>query len=118
MTAVLPISDYRRKAPYLNFTRVELQRLLNLYSTRVMRGEWRDYAISHGPSMASFFIFRHTQESPLFVISKLETRGKERMSAARNGRYVVFSRHKKLKQGHELEDVLKVLSQPLTLISA
>jgi hypothetical protein len=118
MTAVIPISAYRRKAPYLNFTRAELHRLLNLYSSRVMRGEWRDYAISHGPGMASFFIFRHSNDSPLFVISKLETRGKDRLAAARNDRYVLFSRHKKVKQGHDLEDILQTLRQPLTLVTA
>ena len=118
MTAVVPISTYRRNPPYLNFTRVELHRLLNLYSSRVMRGEWRDYAISHGPSRASFFIFRHSNEHPLFVISKLETRGKDRVSAARSGRYVLFSRQKKLKQTDELDDLIKAFNQPLTLVSA
>jgi hypothetical protein len=116
MNAVVPISAYRRTAPYLNFTRAELHRLLNLYSSRVMRGEWRDYAISHGPTTASFFIFRHSNEYPLFVISKLETRGKDRVAAAKNGRYVLFNRHRKLKQAHELDDVLHLLSQPLTLL--
>lgn len=117
MNAVVSISDYRRKAPFLNFTRPELLRLLNLYSSRVMRGEWRDYAISNGPTMASFFIFRHTHESPLFVISKLETRGKDRVAAARSGRYVLFVGQKKFKQAHDLEDLLKVFNQPLALVT-
>lgn len=118
MTAVVSIHEYRRKAPYLNFTRVELHRLLGLYSSRVMRGEWRDYAISHGQTMASFFIFRNSHENPLFVISKLETRGKDRVAAAKQGRYVLFGGHKKLKQAHDLEDLLKVFNQPLTLVTA
>jgi hypothetical protein len=118
MTAVVSIHEYRRKAPYLNFTRAELHRLLSLYSSRVMRGEWRDYAISHGATMASFFIFRHSRENPLFVISKLETRGKDRVAAAKQGRYVLFGGHKKLKQAHDLEDLLKAFNQPLTLVTA
>ncbi len=64
MNAVVRIQDYRqnpgRKPPALHFTRAELSRLLGLYATRVIKGEWRDYAISFGPGMASFFIFRHT----------------------------------------------------------
>jgi len=118
MTAVVPISDYRRKAPYLSFTRTELHCLLNLYSSRVMRGDWRDYAISNDAGIASFFIFRHSNESPLFVVSKLETRGKGRVSAAKNGRFVLFSREKKLKQAHDLQDVVRVLNQTLTLVSS
>jgi hypothetical protein len=118
MASVVPITEFRRKAPYLHFTRTEFFRLLDLYSRRVMSGEWRDYAISHGPGMACFFVFRHAAESPLFVISKLETRGKDRASAARHGRYLVTSNHKKLSQGHSLDDVLRVLERPFRLITS
>ena len=76
----------------------------------------RDYAISQDPTKASFFIFRHTNEYPLFVISKLESRGKNRVAASKNGRYVLFSRQKKLKQAHDLDAVLRLLSQPLTVV--
>lgn len=116
MAAVIPFVEYRRKAPYLSFTRTELHRLLGLYTSRVMRGEWRDYAIDHGPGLASFFIFRHSHEHPLFVISKLETRGKNRAAAAKNGRFVLFSREKKLKQTHNLDDLLHVLNQTLHVV--
>jgi hypothetical protein len=110
------MGDYRRKAPYLSFNRQEFTSLLNLYTSRVMSGDWRDYAISHGPTMASFFIFQNTNESPLFVISKLEVKGKDRVAAARAGRYVLFSREKKLKQAHNLDDVLKALARTLRLV--
>jgi hypothetical protein len=117
MTAVIPLEDYRRTPSDLYFSRDELIRLLNLYTSRVMQGLWRDYAISHGPTAASFFIFRHTNESPLFVISKLETRGKNRVAAARNGRFVLFYRQKKIRQAHDLEAVLHMLSRSLALVS-
>jgi len=116
MTSVVPIAAYQRKAQDLYFTRDEFNRLLNLYSSHVMRGEWRDYAISQDPTKASFFIFRHTNEYPLFVISKLESRGKNRVAASKNGRYVLFSRQKKLKQAHDLDAVLRLLSQSLTVV--
>ncbi|MBL8630907.1 MAG: DUF2794 domain-containing protein [Rhodospirillaceae bacterium] len=116
MAAVVPIADYRRAAPYLSFSRQELQALLNLYTSRVMLGEWRDYALNHGPTMASFFIFQHTQDNPLFVISKLQTKGKHRVAAARQGQFVLFSREKKLKQAHNLDEVLKALSRTLRLV--
>ena len=114
MSGILKFPDLRGKGPALRFTRVELNRLLNLYSKRVMAGEWRDYAISFGPGMASFFIFRHTLENPLFVISKLDPRGRTR---ARHGRFLVTSREQKLSQGHSLEDVLSVFDKPLRLVT-
>ncbi len=115
MSAVLRFPDIRGKAPPLHFTRAELNRLLNLYSTRVMTGEWRDYAISFGPGMASFFIFRHTLENPLFVISKLDNRG--RAARSKQGRYQVTSRQERLSQGNTLEDVLAVFDHPLRLVT-
>ena len=33
-------------------------------------GEWRDYALDHQNGIAMFSIFRHTHETPLFVIEK------------------------------------------------
>lgn len=114
MSGLLRFPDLRGKAPALHFTRAELNRLLGLYTKRVMTGEWRDYAISFGPGMASFFIFRHTHENPLFVISKVDPRGRPR---SRQGRFLVTSRQQKLTQGNDLEDVLSIFDKPLRLIT-
>ena len=119
MTSVVRLSDHRRKPPYLHFTRLELNRLLGLYAARVSKGEWRDYAIHLGPDAASFMVFRHSQEHPLFVISKLgagKTRSKARI--ARQGQYVVISRQSRLSQGHSLDDVLEVFNRPIKLVSS
>lgn len=113
MNAVIRFPDIRAKTPTLHFTRAEFHRLLALYSKRVMSGEWRDYAISFGPAMASFFIFRHSLENPLFVISKLDPRGR-----GRNGRFLVSSQGRKLYQGHVLEDALAVFDRPTRFITA
>ncbi len=120
MTSVVRLSDHRRKSPYLHFTRPELNRLLGLYAARVSKGEWRDYAIHLGSEAASFMVFRHSQENPLFVISKLSAGGKSRTRGpnARNGRYVVLSRERKLSQGHSLDDVLAVFDRPIRLVSS
>jgi hypothetical protein len=118
MTAVVRLSDHRRKPPYLHFTRLELNRLLGLYAARVSKGEWRDYAIHLGQDAASFMVFRHSQEHPLYVISKLGT-GKSRSKtlSTRQGHYVVLSRQHKLSQGHTLDDVLEVFDRPIRLVS-
>jgi hypothetical protein len=115
MNSVLRFPDRLGKRPSLHFTRAELNRLLGLYSKRVMTGEWRDYAISFGPGMASFFIFRHSMENPLFVISKLDPRAGKGKRAT--GRFQVTSRLQKLKQGQSLEDVLAIFDQHPHLVT-
>ena len=112
MSAVVRFPGARGKVPSLHFTRAEFHRLLNLYSNRVMTGDWRDYAISFGPAMANFFIFRHSFENPLFVISKLDPRGR-----GRQGRFLVSSRGQKLSQSHTLDDALTVFQRPMKLVT-
>ena len=119
MSRVVRLSDHRRKPAYLHFTRAELNRLLGLYAGRVRKGEWRDYAIHLGPEAASFMVFRHAQENPLFVISKLGAgKARVRFQSARQGQYVVVSRQHKLSQGHSLDDVLAVFDRPIKLVSS
>ncbi len=119
MNAVVRLSDHRRKAPYLHFTRPELNCLLALYASRVAKGEWRDYAIDLGYDAASFAIFRHTQEYPLFVISKMPpgTKARTKTYNPRLGQYVVMNRQHKLSQGHTLADALEVFERPIRLVS-
>ncbi len=120
MNAVVRLSDLRRKVPFLHFTRPELNRLLGLYSASVAKGEWRDYAINQGPEGASFMVFRHSHENPLFVISKMGPGAKARTKTynPRQGQYLVTSRQLKLSQGHSLEDVLEVFDRPIKLVSS
>ena len=111
MSAVVRLKDFRRRAPYLHFTRPELNRLLGLYASRVICGEWRDYAIHLGPDAASFMVFASSQEQPQFIISKqARAKGGER-------RYVVMSRALKLTQSADLEDALTVFDRPIKLVS-
>jgi hypothetical protein len=116
MSSVVRITDHRRKSPFLHFTRAELNRILNLYASRVSSGEWRDYAINLGADAASFMIFRRSQENPLFIISKLAAR-KGRHKTTKDGRYMVTNHNRRLCQGHSLEDVLEVFERPLRLVS-
>ena len=89
-----------RRAPRtVYFDRKELQALMGMYSTRVARGEWRDYAIDHKPGHAVFSVFRHSFDRPLFGVSK---------SPAGGGRWVyeAFSDHKLIKRSGVLATVL------------
>ncbi len=112
MSAVVRLRDFRRRAPFLHFTRLELNRLLGLYASRVARGEWRDYAIHHGAEAASFMVFASSNEQPQFTISKLSK------SKNQDRRYVVMGRGAvKLKQSADLEDALSVFDRPIKLVS-
>ena len=117
MSQVVRLSEYRRKASALHFTRSELNQLLGVYSTRVIKGEWRDYSIGHSPGYARFCIYRSSCEDPLFTVTKLATEGKARSAQAKKGRYVVATRHRLLKQSHSLHDALRVFDRPVKLVS-
>ena len=114
MSAVVRLSDHRRKPPYLHFTRAELNGLLGLYATRVSKGEWRDYAIHLGSEAASFMVFRHSQENPLYIISKLAP-GRQR---TKRGQYMVHNRQHRVIQAHTLTDVLAVFDRLIKLVSS
>ena len=64
------ISGPKKLHKPLFFNRIELGQILATYSTRVASGEWRDYAIDHLPDSAVFSIFRHTHETPLYIVEK------------------------------------------------
>ena len=64
------ISRPKRLHKTLFFNRTELGQILATYSTRVASGEWRDYAIDHLPDSAVFSIFKHTHETPLYIVEK------------------------------------------------
>lgn len=71
----MSIPKGRRRQLY--FTRGELSLILAAYSARVAAGEWRDYALDHTDGVAMFSIFKHTHETPLFVIEKHQRHPKE-----------------------------------------
>ncbi len=105
MTNLVDLRDHRRKQSVIRFDRIELDKLLQMYSQRVARGEWRDYAIDMGPGSATFSVFRSSHETPLFSISKL--------AGGKQGRFKVFSGPRVLKQGTSLADVLKFFDSKL-----
>lgn len=103
------LADRKAARRIVSFDRLELKRLLGLYSMRVASGEWRDYAIDFRPGMAIFSIFRHTAESPLFAIAKVPGGGKE-------SGYMVYNGPRKLAQADTLEDALSIFDRKLKLL--
>lgn len=92
------------------FTRSELNAILNIYGRKVAAGEWRDYAIDFGREKATFSVFRHASEVPLYRIEK------NPRLARRQGAYsVVAVTGLILKRGHDLARVLAVLDRDVRL---
>lgn len=93
------------------FDRHELYRLLNLYSRRVMSGEWRDYAIDHDDRSATFSVFRHSAERPMYAITKIFGQGSKG-----GNRYVLTAGPEKLTSSADLADVIEALEKRLRLV--
>ena len=102
----------RRDAPKrIFFDARELRQLVSLYSSRVISGEWRDYAIDHNEHMAVFSIFRHTHETPLFSIGKSQRKGQPKPV------FVLFQGPRKLASSASLSDVLPKFEKLPRLVS-
>ncbi len=102
-------ANRRQKSNY--FTRLELTQILNVYSTRVAAGEWRDYALDHVDGMAFFSIYRSSHEMPLYTIEKKRLKGKDRWL------YILRDRRKILRQTAQLKDALAYLDKLPRLVN-
>ncbi len=111
MSQVICIADTRRRTPptFTFFDRRELNLLLSLYSRRVADGAWRDYAIDHRPGMATFAVFRHTLDRPLFVVAKRTGGG--------GPEYAILSGRQKLRSAGTIDEVIEVLEPRLRLVN-
>lgn len=106
MATVTRLSDHRRQRRTF-FSRAELDQLLQLYSGQVMRGVWRDYAIDQRDGTASFSVFRHSLESPLFTVLKTAP------DATGHSNYALLHRRLRLATGATLADVLARLEREI-----
>ena len=104
---LIHLADYRPKSGRVFFDRQELRKILSLYSRRVARGEWRDYAIDVGANGVAFSVFRHSRDWPLYVIAKLGP------GRHRPGGYVVSDGRRTLSRGRTIDDVLMALEREL-----
>lgn len=109
MATLIRLSEHRAVPRRVSFTRAELNRLLSIYSRRVINGEWRDYALDHEPGMAVFSVFRSSLEPPLYAVVK---RG-----PGQNCEFLLFSGREKLRHGASLDDVVASLDRRLELVA-
>ncbi len=54
------------------FSRSELAAIVTAYSSGVIKGDWRDYAIDRRDDTALFSIFRSSREHPVYVFVKTQ----------------------------------------------
>lgn len=111
MAKVFRLADYRRRRTFIGFDRHELNLLLTLYSRRVTRGEWRDYAIDHSDGKALFSVFHHADDQPVFEIVKFAPGSDLR------GDFMVSSGRRTVERGRSLAEVLTVFDRQLQLVS-
>ena len=109
------IEDFRRPANPLHhatfFNRTELNQLLSLYSSRVMSGEWRDYAIDQRAGTAVFSIYRRSHDQPLFTVAKRSGR------SGPGPEYLVCRGAEKLARTANLDEALAVLRGGVKVVS-
>jgi len=101
----------KRLRRQLYFSRTELSLILATYSARVASGDWRDYALDHMDGVALFSIFRHTHETPLFVIEKKQRHPKEKPQ------FILRDRSRILCRSNNVSDVTGHFSKLPLLIS-
>ncbi|HLI12422.1 MAG TPA: DUF2794 domain-containing protein [Alphaproteobacteria bacterium] len=111
MARLVRLEEFRRRRGLVQFTRQELNQLLQLYSRRVASGEWRDYAIQHDTARARFAVFRNRLEGPAFTIIKFVPGQDDKPS------YLVAHGLCPLRRGTSLSEVLGVFERRLTLVS-
>ncbi len=111
MTAVYYLNKGKKSSQNVTFNKHELGQLLSVYSLRVAKGEWRDYAIDMLGDCAIFSIFRHTHETPLFSIVK--AKGHKN----RYDEYTVFNGPKKLGRSRNLSEALEIFNKILQPVS-
>jgi hypothetical protein len=96
----------------VTFSRLELNRILDLYGRKVAAGEWRDYAIDFLKDRAVFSVFRRASEVPLYRIEK------NPKLARKQGAYSVVSATGLIvRRGPELDRVLRAIDVSLSLVA-
>ena len=105
------VSTPRKLRRQLYFSRTELSLILSAYSARVAAGEWRDYALDHLNGVALFSIFKHTHETPLFVIEKKQRHPKEKPQ------FLLRDRTRVLCRANNVSDVIGHFNKLTRLVS-
>jgi hypothetical protein len=108
MTELIKLSEFGRFTGVTFFNKEEFRRLLHIYAMRVATGEWKDYAIDVQGRSASFSVFRHSFETPIYTVTK-------RVGSRRTD-FTLTSGRQVLRTARTLEDVLKAMDKPIRVL--
>lgn len=117
MSEVVTFEHGRRRAGYRPggegnraradfFNRDELNQILQVYSRRVISGEWRDYSLAWDDAGAVFAIYGATSSLPIYSVIK-----RPRSLRRHGGRYQVQTRGRVLTTETSLDGVLRLLDR-------
>ncbi len=106
-------SNHEQSSPQrVDFTRDELQTILNLYGRMVASGEWKDYAMDFLSERAVFSVFRKASEVPLYRIEKTP-----KLASKQGAFSITAATGLILRRGNDLSRVLNVLEKKIQVVS-
>ena len=94
------------------FSKFELNSILTLYSKQVSKGLWRDYALDSQHETATFSVYRHTHDKPIYKIIKKRQKGKKNKAE-----FLIFKDMKVINKSDELAILLLKLEKKLKIRS-
>jgi len=102
--SLIPLSSL---SPFHNsklfFSKKELTKILSCYSIGVSKGNWKDYSINFKKNKATFFIYKHSNSSPEFSVTKYK------ISKQSKPFFKLSLGYKNRKKFENIEDLLAIL---------
>ena len=114
---VINLSDYNKKRTLVHFSKDELQKLLNIYTLHVIKGEWRDYSVTFTSKFAQFCIFQHSSDDPLFTITKTKSQKKARSKRNAKDFFIVEQKKKLICKTNILSSAIQSFSKRPRIIN-
>ena len=114
MGQLVDLRAYRRRQrsrAAVYFSRGELNRLLGLFTRRVLAGEWRDYTIDNHETFAAFCVYRRAYDAPLYKVVKSAPG-----AAGGAGEWALMHGDRKVRQGRSLDAVLSGFAPSLRAV--
>lgn len=112
MAAIVRLDDYRPSRDTIYFSRADLNRLLSLFSRRLLAQQWLDYSIDNSEGMAVFCVYRRAHDAPLYKIFRLAPR------AHPKGEYLVMKGDRKIRHAATLDGALQAFDPSLRAVQS
>lgn len=112
MAAIVRLEDFRPSRDTIYFSRADLNRLLSLFSRRLLARQWLDYSIDNSEGMAVFCVYRRAHDAPLYKIFRLAPR------AHPKGEYLVMKGDRKIRHTATLDGALQAFDPSLRAVQS